>query len=51
MGTMTRGNILSVKGMCFRPVMYETNFPVKLVRIEAINSFLNGLQKYTDINP
>ena len=51
MGTMTRGNILSVKGICFRPIIYGTNFPVKLVRIETINSFLNGLEMYTDRNP
>lgn len=51
MSTVLRGNVLSVRGVYFGPIMYETNYPRKLVKIENIKRFLNGLEKYTDMYP
>lgn len=51
MSTVTRGNILSVKRVYFGPIMSETNYLRKLVKIENIKRFLDGLEKYTDMYP
>lgn len=43
--------IVSVRRVYFGPIMCETNYPRKLVKIENIKRFLNGLEKYTDMYP
>lgn len=52
MSIVIRGNILSVRRVYFWSIiMYKIDYPMKLVKIENVNRFLNGLEKDMDIYP